>query len=1029
MKRKCAVFALFFLLTATALPAFTTPDVVYLRAKLDRTSDLARELTLRYSVTAGGENYIDLVVPRADLKELAARLPSYEVLYASEREKIEKTVGANFEDDFHDYDETIEAMNQAAADHPDIVRLSVLGYSVQGRSILGARITDNPDIEEEEPEFRMIGLHHGNELMSTEMNLLLLDYLTDNYGSDPTITSLVDGVETWIIPMMNPDGRMATPYPTRYNANGVDLNRDYGYIWNQITPGVFSQPETRAIRNNGLENNFMLSLSFHTSGDVVNYVWNYSAVPAADDEIVAALSEEYGSYNGYWVVEGYYWYQTYGDCNDWSYGSRSDIDWTIEVADNNIDQVWNENRDAIIALMLHTDEGLVGRVTDSVTGEPVEALITVEEMGYPWYNDPAQGDYHRLLFPGTYTVTFSSPGHADTTIADVVVSASFPTTLDVALRPEGTNYASHVVSCYFYDPFSWPSQYLRNPTNANAALGYPDGVSASLGEGGNIVLDFGAERVIPDIQGDDFTVYETETEDGYRVYLSNTFTGPWTQLGNGTGMASFDISDVGFTAARYVKIVDTTGGDAYAWYPGCDIDAVVVAELPLVVALAYTSHEVSDTAYGNGNGRTDPGETVELSVTLMNLGTLDATGVSAVLSSTDSRIEVDVNQSNYPDMPGGAQGTSITPYILTVSTDFPEGQEALLLLDITTDGGNSFQDSLMLLVGKRPILLVDDDGGAAYEEYFTFALNGTGRLYDIWEVAVQGSPSLDDMSGHRVVIWNTGETYEGTLSSTDKMNLADFLDAGGGLLLSSQDYLLEHGLDAFAADYLHVGSYTSDVTVTQMSGVAGDPIGNGLSFTLSYPSGFSNFSDDLLPDAQAAGVFRNTGYGQNPLALVDFYGVIRYPATGWTTFRTVFFAVPFEAVPLGGYAITLMDRAIEWLSEETAVATLDLDPDATIVAAGTALGMQVTAANNFSSEEQFVFWTNVTLPGGATYPPSGYLLGPLNATLDPFESVSVHLSHPVPSKTPRLMYTYNAYLSWGDEVVAEDHFDFTVTDP
>lgn len=1029
MKRKFATLALFFTLGATALFSFTTPDVVYIRAKLDRSSELARDLSHTYGVTGAGEDYLDLIVPKAEFGKVVGRLDSYELLYSNVAEKIEKTLGPGFEDDFHDYNETIAAMNQAALDHPDIVRLSVLGLSVEGRYIMGARITDNPDIEEDEPEFRVIGLHHGDELMGTEINLLLLDYLTDNYGSDPTITSLVDGVETWIIPMMNPDGRMATPYPTRGNANGVDLNRDYGYMWNMNSPGVFSQPETRAIRTHGLDNNFLLSLSFHTSGDIVNYVWNYSGVPTPDDDIVAALSQEYGSYNGYWVVHGYYWYQTYGDCNDWSYGSRSDIDWTIEVADANIAGVWNDNRDAIIALMLHANEGLTGRVTDSSTGDPVEALITVEEIGYPWYNDSVRGDYHRLLFPGTYTVTVSSPGYVDTTITGVSVGERAPTLLDVALEPGGTSYASQVTSCYFYDPFSWPNQYQRNPTNANAALGYPDGVSASLGEGGNIVLDFGADRAIPDIDGDDFTVYETETPDGYRVYLSNSFTGPWTLLGNGTGTSSFDISDAGFVTARYVKIVDTTGGDAYAWYPGADIDAVVVMELPEIVDLAYTSQAVSDTAYGNGNGITDPGETVELWVTLANLGILDATGVSALLSSPDSSITVDVGLSSYPDIPGGGQGTSITPYVLSVSPEFPEGVEAALLLEITADGGYSFQDSLALLVGKKPVLLVDDDGGESHEGFFTFALDGTGRLYDVWDVASQGSPALDDLSGHRVIVWTTADTYENTLSAADKTSLAAFLDAGGRLLLSSQDYLFEHGLDAFASDYLHVGSYTSDVSVTRITGVAGDPIGDGLSFTLGYPSGFSNFSDDLLPGAGAAGVFLNTGYGAKPLGPIDYYGVIRYPGLGWAPFKTVFFAVPFEAVPLGGYAITLMDRAVEWLLEESAVATLTLLPDTTIVKAGSTLGMQVTAANNMPSAEEFVFWTNVTLPNGATYPPSGYLLGPLAHTFDPLQTISVHLSHPIPSGTPRLTYTYNAYLSWGGDVVAEDHFAFTVTDP
>ncbi len=1027
MKTISTVLVFILLWTATGILAFDTPDVVYIRATIDRTNELAKELCLRYSVTGGGEDYVDLIVPRSELDDLAKQLPSFEVIYNSEQERIDQTVGADYEDYFHDYTEMVQILNQAEVDHPSIVKVQHLGFSVENRYIMGAKISDNPLTEEDEPEFRVIGLHHGNELMGTEMNLNLLEYLTDNYGVDSTITNLIDNTEIWIIPMMNPDGRMATPYPTRYNANGVDLNRDYGYMWNYVTPGRFSQPETRSIRNNGLDNAFMLSLSYHTSGDIVNYVWNYSSVPTQDDEIISLLSEEYGSYNGYWVVDGYYWYQTYGDCNDWSYGSRSSIDWTIEVADNNIDQVWNLNRDAMITLLQHTDEGIRGIITDADTGEPLEATVTVQEIGYPWYNDPAVGDYHRMLLPGTYTVTYSSPGHVDTTISGITVSDTGATKIDVALRPGGNNYAYQVVSCYFYDADSWPNQYQKNPTNANYALGYPDTVSASLGEGGDVVLDFGQTRLIPNIDGDDFTVYEEDPPDGYNVYASNNFTGPWTYIGAGTGTSSFDIGMGGFNTARYVKIVDDDDGDPYAWYPGCDIDAVVSIPLPDTLIISYESHVMTDTTYGNGNGRIDPGETVELWVSLTNVGNTEATGVTALLSSEDSLITVDIDTASYPDMPGGEGRTSLTPYVITASANFPEGEWAVFDLSISADGGYMFDGSFNELVGMKPILLVDDDDGDNHQQFFTYALDEAGYPYDTWEVISQGAPVYDDIANYRILIWTTGDEYEGTLTSADKTNISQYLDAGGNLFISSQDYLYEHGTDAFATDYLHVDWFSNDVGVSAITGVNGDPISDGLSYTLTYPSGFSNWSDDILPDAEATGVFTNSGYTEKAVGAVDYYGCIRYPASGNATFKTVFFAVPFEAFPLGGGSTTVMERTIEWFNEAPVAATLELDPDTTSIGAGGVLGMQVTVANQLSSEEDFVFWTNVTLPGGGTFPPSGYLLGPVPATLDSMQTVSVHLSHDIPGPTPRLTYTYNAYLSRAGDVIAEDHFDFTVT--
>ena len=84
--------------------------------------------------------------------------------------------------------------------------------------------------------------------------------------------------------MVNPDGHEAD---TRYNAHGVDLNRNYGYMPESATP--YSEPETRAMRNNALENNFVLSLSFHCSGDIVNYIWNYKTQPVADNAAVVSI--------------------------------------------------------------------------------------------------------------------------------------------------------------------------------------------------------------------------------------------------------------------------------------------------------------------------------------------------------------------------------------------------------------------------------------------------------------------------------------------------------------------------------------------------------------------------------------------------------------------------------------------------------------------------------------------------------------------------------------------------------------------
>ena len=318
-RQLCAVLILVLMFSATLIAA--DPPTMKLRVSLDQANHLPTLRQMGFDGLYVTEGYVDLFAEAEGLGRIRQAGIPVEVLH--------EDVATYYAEQLAEYDgmggyktftEVVAYLDGMIAEHGGIMtdKISV-GQSIEGRDIWAVKISDNPEIDEDEPEIFFNSLIHANEPATVELLLYFMDYLTDNYGSIPQITHLVDDLETWIIPMMNPDGRTAG---TRVNANGVDLNRDYGYMWDYVTPDIFSQPETRVIREHGLRNNFSISLSYHTSGDIVNYVWNYKDFPVADSAFIVDISEEYGSYNGYWVVEGYNWYQTLGDCNDWSYGSR-----------------------------------------------------------------------------------------------------------------------------------------------------------------------------------------------------------------------------------------------------------------------------------------------------------------------------------------------------------------------------------------------------------------------------------------------------------------------------------------------------------------------------------------------------------------------------------------------------------------------------------------------------------------------------------------------------------------------------------
>ena len=125
---------------------------------------------------------------------------------------------------YHSYATLSTDMAAWAASYPLITRLVSIGQSVQGRELWALLITDNPDSEEDEPEFKYISTMHGDEPLGTELCCYLIELLLTSYGADARLTALVEETEIWILPLMNPDG---FENARRYNANGYDLNRSF----------------------------------------------------------------------------------------------------------------------------------------------------------------------------------------------------------------------------------------------------------------------------------------------------------------------------------------------------------------------------------------------------------------------------------------------------------------------------------------------------------------------------------------------------------------------------------------------------------------------------------------------------------------------------------------------------------------------------------------------------------------------------------------------------------------------------------
>ena len=116
---------------------------------------------------------------------------------------------------------------------------------------------------------------------------------------------------------------------------------------------------------------------------------------------------------------------------------------TIEISVNKqpdeslLDQFWSENQNAMLAYLAAVHMGIRGVVTSTEDNAPIYAEVRVNGNAQPVFTDPDVGDYHRMLLPGTYSLTFSAPGYVTQTINDI--QATEPATrVDVALEPAST---------------------------------------------------------------------------------------------------------------------------------------------------------------------------------------------------------------------------------------------------------------------------------------------------------------------------------------------------------------------------------------------------------------------------------------------------------------------------------------------------------------------------------------------------------------------------------------------------------------
>ncbi|MDX8029166.1 M14 family zinc carboxypeptidase [Lentzea sp. BCCO 10_0856] len=228
---------------------------------------------------------------------------------------------------------------------------------------------------------------HAREITTGDMAWRWIDHLTQGYGKDSEVTSLLDTTEVWVVPIANPDGVQIvqsggdTPKLQRKNANytngpkecptseqdpyaqiGIDVNRNFDAQWgdngtssdpcSQVYrgPKADSEVETRALekffralypdtRGPGLNDpadpkTRGMVITMHAALNVVLLPWGYTTTPSPNDGPLRAMAKDMAQLAGpdwRYGQPGELLYTAGGSIDDWVYGELGVPHYTWEI--------------------------------------------------------------------------------------------------------------------------------------------------------------------------------------------------------------------------------------------------------------------------------------------------------------------------------------------------------------------------------------------------------------------------------------------------------------------------------------------------------------------------------------------------------------------------------------------------------------------------------------------------------------------------------------------------------------------------
>ncbi|TSA23521.1 MAG: PKD domain-containing protein [Bacteroidetes bacterium] len=582
-----------------------------------------------------------------------------------------------------------------------------------------------------------------------------------------------------------------------------------------------------------------------------------------------------------------------------------------------IDQSWNppmEGQDEMVDLLVETYPNNIKR---TFAGLSINGCFKMNdsygsggnEMTDTWtvFGDPSL--FVRTDNPGTMTVTHDPTlfvGSTSLTVNCDVEGARATASINGELLATGLVSGGTVVLTF--PALTDPSDTVRLVVTAFNYLPYmadiqiitPDGpyivyVSNTVNDqawNNDQLIDYGEDILLA------LAVKNLGMEATDNLVVDVTTTNPYINLTDNTEVYGIlppgetrEISDAynfnvssNIPDGTSIDFLMTAGDGTGTWTSTFNI----LAHAP---ALILSDYQVQDPT-GNNNGRLDPGETVDLNLTLINNGSSDAFGVTGNLVSISPYVTVVSGSKNFGDLISGESDSEL--YTVTVDPGAPEGQLAPFMLEITADRGLAKAELFNLIVGKTPILVIDLDGNQNSGQSFINSSDDLGLMSDY----IQSVPeTMENYSSIFVCLGIYPDKH--VLSSAEGSRMKTFLDNGGRAYMEGGD-TWKYDPQTTVHPMFHIlGTADGADDLGTLEGQSGT-FTEGMTFEYT---GDNKFIDHLLNEGSAFQIFKNVS--------PSYYSAVAYDGG---SFKTIGKSFEFGGLVDGTPPSTKLDLMIQYLT-------------------------------------------------------------------------------------------------------------------